>query len=146
MKITLLTIGHFKNNPLKNIFGTYVKRLDVNVLLREIKLDKNNTIETKNLISKIPKNSYTIALDRDGENINSLKFSKIITQVQQKNIKNLVFLIGGPKGLTKEAYETCDLTIALGKVTWPHLIVRILLIEQIYRAQQIEKKHPYHQS
>lgn len=95
------------------------------------------------LSANILKNSFLIALDPNGANLNSEKFSQIIKKTIDVS-KNITFLIGGAYGLDKKLLEKCDLTLSLSSMTMPHLLAKLVLIEQIYRAQTIIDSHPYH--
>lgn len=82
-------------------------------------------------------------LDFRGEQFTSESFAFFLDK-QQKLFKNLVFIVGGAAGIPDEIYQLPHKKISLGLMTWPHILVRVLLIEQIYRAQQILSGHPYH--
>lgn len=143
MKITILSIGKFKSSPLKPIFETYQKRLERPAELIELEaLSKQE--ESDLLIKKIPTGSYVIALDEKGKEFSSPEFSKKLELLQVDGQPHFTFLIGGAEGHTPELKKQANLLLSLGKMTWPHMVVRLLLLEQIYRAQQIIKGHPYH--
>ena len=94
--------------------------------------------------SKFSNNSKLIALDENGKQFSSVNFSKIIADYQLNGCSELNFVIGGAFGLAKEVLELANLQLSLGAMTMPHMIARIILIEQIYRAQTIIAGHPYH--
>ena len=94
--------------------------------------------------SKFSNNSKLIALDENGKQFSSFNFSKIIADYQLNGCSELNFVIGGAFGLAKEVLELANLQLSLGAMTMPHMIARIILIEQIYRAQTIIAGHPYH--
>ena len=107
---------------------------------------KERQIEETDIISKyIEKNNYNIFLDSDGDNIDSLDISKIISK-NSFDGKNLIFFIGGPDGFNKDILKSANKIISFGKVTWPHKLVRIMLLEQLYRGITILKNHPYHRN
>jgi len=91
----------------------------------------------------LPDRSVVISLDEGGKNYSSLVFaSKMQKWIEES--RPISFLIGGAEGLHQTAIRRSDLVLSLGSLTWPHMLVRILLAEQIYRAQSILQGHPYH--
>ena len=143
MKITILTIGKFKSSPLKPLFETYQKRLERPAELIELEASSKQE-ESELLLKKLPTGSYVIALDEKGKELSSPEFSKKLESLQVEGASHFTFLIGGAEGHTSDLKNKANLLLSLGKMTWPHMIVRLLLLEQIYRAQQIIKGHPYH--
>ena len=89
-------------------------------------------------------NDVLIALDERGKNIDSIAFSEIIKNAQENYSKNIIFVIGGAHGLDSTVRQRANHIISFGKMTMPHKIARILLVEQIYRSLTIINNHPYH--
>ena len=144
MKITILSIGKFSNNnPNKQLFYSYQKRLNWKIDLKELE-PKNNQTEGKLILSKIPNSNIIIALDEKGKATSSTEFSTIIKNYANQGNSNLTFIIGGADGLDPEIKKKSHLTLSLSNLTFPHMMVRTILIEQIYRAQTIINNHPYH--
>jgi 23S rRNA (pseudouridine1915-N3)-methyltransferase len=83
-------------------------------------------------------------LDGRGKTFSSEALAKQISAWQQRGDGSVVFLVGGADGLAESVRERADLLLSLGTMTWPHMLVRVMLIEQLYRAQQILAGHPYH--
>ena len=147
MKINILSLGKFKiNQQYKNLFEYYRKRVQVKIKLIEIKTHKvvrKKEFEKSEILKYIKKDDHVIALDKDGENLSSVKFSKVLDNKIISGCKRLNFVIGSEEGLHdffKKSYEN----LSFGNQTWPHLLVRVMLIEQIYRAFEIIKNSQYH--
>ena len=149
MKIKIISIGQFKKNILKDVFFYYIHRLPWKITLCEIKPSKNRNflerkkVDSNNLLISTENSDIVISLDKSGKIISTEKFTTFINDWNYDQ-KNISFLIGGAEGLTKECLENSRLTVSLGKMTWPHLLVRVMLAEQLYRASTIISKHPYH--
>ena len=105
---------------------------------------KRMTEEAARLAAKLPEPAHRIALDESGRTMTSEAFAKHIAKLRDSGTRDLAFLIGGPDGLARDLKESCNERLALGLQTWPHLLVRALLAEQIYRAFAILSGHPYH--
>jgi 23S rRNA (pseudouridine1915-N3)-methyltransferase len=151
MKITILTIGKFRNqDPAQELFLEYKKRLNWKIELKELELKGNlqgETLKIKEgelLLSKVPNGSKIIALDEKGKMFSSPEFADIIRNYGNQGSSDLSFIIGGADGLSAELKQKADLILSFSKMTFPHLMIRIFLIEQIYRANTIISGHPYH--
>ena len=99
--------------------------------------------EAGSILKKIPRGSFSIALDESGKQWSSLEWSKQL-QGWMLEYSQVNLIIGGPDGLSEECRKTCAQRIALGRMTMPHALVRVVLIEQIYRAWTLLQGHPYH--
>lgn len=137
MKIKILATGKMKSKPLLTLMDMYHKRMNWTVDVREV-----DEITPK-VMAQLKDQDYVIALDERGEALTSEKFSKHIEKIQMSS-QNLVFLIGGASGYAPAVKERAQALVSFGKATWPHMMVRVMLMEQIYRAQQILAGHPYH--
>lgn len=100
--------------------------------------------EGERLLSALPPAARVVALDEGGINIGSEAFAERLREWRDSGTGTAVFVIGGPDGLDSAVLDRADLRLALGRMTWPHMMVRGMLAEQIYRAQQILAGHPYH--
>ena len=98
------------------------------------------------LLAAVPQGARLVALDERGKNLDSPAFAALMGRWQDDGLGDLAFAIGGPDGLSPAVLERADLTLSLGPMTWPHLLVRVLLVEQLYRAQSILDGHPYHRA
>ena len=150
MKITIAAVGRIKRGPEKNLWDIYAKRLKWPLVLREVE-EKNTlrpqAIKSKEgdlLLAKVPNGAFLIAMDPNGLLLSSLDFAKKIDFWQDSGLHDLAIVVGGSEGLDQRVIDRADLIIAMGKMTWPHMLARIMLLEQIYRAQCILGNHPYH--
>ena len=100
--------------------------------------------EGKRLSNRVPSPAYRIALDEAGRSLTSEALAKHLASLRDRGGRDLAFLIGGPDGLAASLRESADERLAFGPQTWPHLLVRAMLAEQIYRAFTILSGHPYH--
>ena len=143
MKIKIIAAGQLKQGPEKALFEEYTKRLSYQLKLVEIAIRQDKEIPASSYLKSIDKDDLVIILDETGENFTSRDFAKRIQALSETN-KSLCFIIGGADGIPKEIKNLSQLSVSFGKLTWPHLMVRVLLAEQLYRAQQINTNHPYH--
>ena len=142
--IELIAAGQIQKGPYHDLYQEYLKRMRWSVSIQEIK--DQNTKKTQNkILEKIDTESYVIALDESGQNLNSRSFSQDIANlVESREYKKIQFIIGGADGLNEIIRQKAHQVVSFGKLTWPHKLVRVMLIEQLYRAQQIYLGHPYH--
>ena len=154
MKIQVIAIGDKIEKWIEDGIKQYYKRMPSSIQLDIIstpyvKKNKGNInekikLEEHNLLFKnIKQNSFIICCDEQGENLSSEKLSKKIKYIQE-NHKNLVFLIGGANGHHDKTKKNSNYLLSLSKLTFPHSLARLILIEQIYRANSILNNHPYH--
>jgi 23S rRNA (pseudouridine1915-N3)-methyltransferase len=101
-------------------------------------------LEADKLLAQIPKNAVLVALDERGESLDSGTFAQRLGAWRDAGRADLAFVIGGADGLDEEVRRRADLLLSFGRLTWPHMLVRGMLAEQLYRAQQILAGHPYH--
>jgi len=148
MKITVLAIG--KARGVEAEWGAeYQKRLGALVTVHEfaaprsLPQDATQKAEAELLLKAIPPKSFVVLLDEHGKNMSSREFSAKMSAWQERG-GDLVFVIGGADGVTGEVRAKADFTLSFGALTWPHRLVRVMLLEQIYRARQIAAGHPYH--
>ncbi len=146
--IRVFAIGKMRDKSEIDLFNRYAKRIRPSLELIEIhevkgQADEVKLKETQALLKAIPEKSLIISLDEGGKNYNSLEFTYHIQKWLEFS-KSISFVIGGAEGLHISALQASYEVISLGKATWPHMIVRILLAEQIYRVQTILNGHPYH--
>jgi 23S rRNA (pseudouridine1915-N3)-methyltransferase len=152
MRITILSIGKFENSPHREVFETYVKRLKWKVELKEMELKNSQNFsiaeikkgEGALILKALKPSSKLIALDEKGSQFTSREFAKLISDFALRGSSDLSFVIGGADGLAEEVLAKAALKISFGKMTLPHLMVRSVLMEQLYRASTIISNHPYH--
>ena len=148
MKYIISTIGKIRNNDEDLITRKYLKRIR-NIELKQYEIKTKNKEkkieeEAEKLIHSTPKNGKLILLDEEGENISSSDLAKLILNWNNSNITSVNFAIGGAFGNGIKIKRTADKIIALGKLTWPHQMVKLMISEQIYRIETIINGHPYH--
>jgi 23S rRNA (pseudouridine1915-N3)-methyltransferase len=151
MKITISAIGKGqKPSPTFILFEEYRRRTPWKIELKEMEEKKNlnsfqlKESEAKMLLDSASSASVIVALDENGKNITSKSFASMICNWQNEGHNHISFLIGGALGHGKEVLERANSIISFGNMTWPHMLVRSMLSEQIYRAYTIIHKHPYH--
>ncbi len=144
MKVTILAIGKCKkNSPEAMIIAEYVKRSSWNVIIKE-KDNSEQIDEAKFLQENIPHGAKVIVLDERGENMKSIDLAAKIENWQINGVSEICFLIGGADGHLQSTRDKADLLLSFGKLTLPHMLMRAVLTEQIYRIQTIINHHPYH--
>lgn len=149
MRIFIAAVGRARAGGARTLYEEYISRLPWQVTLREIEEKRKlpppelKAAEAELLLAKLPDGAAAVALDEGGKTFSSRAFAKRIGSWRDEG-RDLAFLIGGADGLGTEALRRADLTLSLGPMTWPHLLVRVLLAEQLYRASSILAGHPYH--
>ncbi len=158
MRIVVAAVGRLKQGPERELSERYRKRAadagrrlgfrGVEIVeIRESKAresDKRMIEESIALATVVPEGAVTIVLDERGENLDSLEFTREIMRWRDAGRPEAVFVIGGADGLAANLRERADLLLAFGAATWPHQLVRIMLLEQLYRAATLLAGHPYH--
>ncbi|WP_340148919.1 23S rRNA (pseudouridine(1915)-N(3))-methyltransferase RlmH [uncultured Sneathiella sp.] len=150
MRLVVASVGRFRGGPLQEMYADYAGRLPWPIELREVeekkplKGEKRKAREAELLISAVADGATLIALDEKGKSMTSPEFAKMLGQYADEGIQNLAFLIGGADGHSRATLDKADQLLSLGPMTWPHLMVRGLLAEQLYRASSILSNHPYH--
>ena len=146
--IKIICVGKIKEKYFTDAIKEYQKRLNKYTKIEIIELpdynyDIQKTIyeEGKNILSKITDKDYVITLDVEGNGLSSIEFSNFIN----KNIsKNMVFIIGGSYGLSKEVKDRSNYSLSFSNMTFPHQLFRVILLEQIYRSFKIINNENYH--
>jgi len=142
--ITIIAAGKNKAaSPYFNLWSEYLKRMSWQVRLIEIEA-KDPKIELKKLKDKINPSFPLIGLDEKGKTMGSVDFAHKVDALRMDGHKEIQFILGGADGLDDEMRANCAFLMSFGKQTWPHMMARCMLIEQLYRAQQIIAHHPYH--
>ena len=150
MKSFIIAIGRWKRGPERNLFEHYAKRLSPPLELREFEerkkfpLDQLKNKEAELLLSAVPKGARVVVLDCSGKGLSSVALAKRIGNWRDTGTRHIAWLIGGADGHGKRVLQAADLSLSLGHQTWPHLLVRAMLAEQLFRAQSILIGHPYH--
>lgn len=154
MKIKLLVVGKTSGSFLVPLISDYVKRINrfINfeiIEINNIKLKKVNSLEIQKregvkILDKIDKIDQVFILDEKGKSYNSIDFSKFIENKIVNSSKNIIFIIGGAYGFSEKIYSRSNSIISLSKMTFSHQIIRLFMVEQLYRALTIINNHPYH--
>ncbi len=155
MKIKLLAIGKTDDKNLQTLIETYQNRLKHYInfeleVIPDIKNAKNlsepeqKEKEGELILKKLIPTDVLILLDEKGKEYRSVDFSKYLQKKMNSGIKQLVFVIGGPYGFSEEVYKKSTGKISLSKMTFSHQMIRLFVVEQIYRAFTILKNEPYH--
>lgn len=144
MKATIIAIGKCKkNSPEAAIINEYIKRSGWELTIKE-KDNSNQEAEAKFLLENIPHDAKVVVLDERGENMKSLELAAKIENWMSDGCSEICFLIGGADGHLQVTRDKADLLLSFGKLTLPHMLMRAVLAEQIYRVQTIINHHPYH--
>ena len=155
MNIRLLTIGKTDNKSLQTLIDDYTKRLSFYVkfdleIIPDIKNVKNlseaqqKEKEGELILSKITSTDHLILLDENGKTFSSVGFSDFLQKKMNAGTKTLVFVIGGPYGFSETVYQKAQGKVSLSEMTFSHQMVRLFVIEQIYRGFTILRNEPYH--
>ena len=158
MRLIVAAQGRLKRGPETELAERYRKRAEQTgrnlgwkaveiVEIRESRADdahKRMLEESIALANLIPDGAITVLLDERGENVGSAGFATRLAEWRGANRPAIVFMIGGADGLAPSLRDKTKLTLSFGAATWPHQVVRVLLLEQLYRAATILTGHPYH--
>ena len=158
LHIDIICVGKIKEQYLKDAISEYLKRLSKYCLLKIIELpdeqvpnNLNNSIaqnikqiESNNILSHIKKDSYVICLDLKGKQYTSEEFSKKLENISLNMNSHITFIIGGTLGMTDDLLHQANELICFSKMTFPHQLIRIFLLEQIFRAFKISRRETYH--
>lgn len=150
MRLYIISVGRERDAHVASLCNEYLKRLRWKADL--ILLDERKAVgagnqkdrEARLIRQAIPHGAHSVALDEKGMSLTSEDFARRIGQWEGEGIGNLAFIIGGADGLSFDLITSANFRLALGNMTWPHRLVRILILEQLYRAQTILSGHPYH--
>ncbi len=149
MRLTLIAVGRAKRSPEQELFNSYLKRLRPPLDLIEVEEKRPlagpelMAREADLLAEKIPAGAYLVALDERGKAMKSRLFAEKIEEIRDAG-RDVVFVIGGADGLAEVIRDRADMILGFGPQTWPHMLVRAMLAEQLYRVQTILAGHPYH--
>ena len=160
MRIMVIAIGRLKQGPERELADRYAARFDDagrklgfrGLEVREIPESRARDAATRiaeeatAIAALMPEKSVLVALDEHGDSIDSSTFARHLGRWRDESVANTIFVIGGADGLSPELQRKAKLRLAFGKATWPHQLVRVLLLEQIYRAATILAGHPYHRA
>jgi 23S rRNA (pseudouridine1915-N3)-methyltransferase len=160
MRVVVIAVGRLKQGPERELAERYAKRfdevgrklgfrgLDVHEVPEGRARDAATRIaeEAAAIAAAIPENAVLVTLDERGETIDSATFARRLGQWRDQGFANTIFVIGGADGLSPDLQAKAKLRVAFGTATWPHQMVRVMLLEQLYRAATILAGHPYHRA
>ena len=155
MKIKILAVGKTDDKHLEILIDRYMKRLTHYLsatleILPDIKNAKNlsekeqKRVEGESILKKIQTSDHVVLLDEKGKEFRSMEFSKYLQKKMNAGTRNLVLIIGGPYGFSDSLYQRADGKLSLSKMTMSHQMIRLFLVEQVYRAFTILRNEPYH--
>jgi len=150
MNITIAAVGRMKSGPEWILFNKYLRRITWPLTIREVEerrpLKKQQLMarEANLLTNAVPTGAFLIALDKSGKSISSGSFARLFQDLRSENQRDIAFVIGGTEGIDTSLLSQANLKLSMGAQTWPHLLARCMLLEQIYRVQSILTNHPYH--
>ena len=163
MRLLIAAVGRRRNAPEAPLIDEYVRRIEsggravgltgVDLVEFDAARDADaaqrkrrewTALEAASSTAASPKGAHKVILDERGKSLTSADFAARIGRWRDDSVPCLTFMIGGPDGHDAVARESADLVLYLGPQTWPHLLVRVMLAEQIYRAMTILAGHPYH--
>ncbi|WP_289045226.1 23S rRNA (pseudouridine(1915)-N(3))-methyltransferase RlmH [uncultured Olleya sp.] len=155
MTIKLLAIGKTDNKQLQHLIDEYTKRLgfyigfDLDIIpdlkkVKNLSEDQQKQKEGELILNKLKPTDILILLDENGKQFDSVGFSNYLQKHMNSGVKQVVFVIGGPYGFSPEVYAKAQGKISLSKMTFSHQMVRLFVIEQLYRGFTILRNEPYH--
>ena len=150
MIVVLVAVGKIRGTPYEALLQDYLRRFTSPIAVTE--LDERKTLspiqlrqrEGEMLAEKIPPASFVVALDPRGKIFSSENLAAFMRQHQDGGMRDICFIVGGADGLSDDILARSQLRLSLGAMIWPHLLARVMLVEQLYRTQQILAGHPYH--
>lgn len=157
-RIEIIAAGFMRDANQKSLFDDYIKQinlwsltvheLNANRITKKTRAEDIKKEEASLFHKKMNQNAQSkiILLDEGGRNLNSMQFTELLCGLESQNFQEYQFLIGGAYGFSDDIKARAVQKISFGAATWPHMMVRIMLVEQIYRAQQIYRGHPYHKA
>ncbi len=152
MRITIAAVGRLRAGPMQDLLAEYLRRLTWPHDIKEVEEKRQlppaalKRREGELLLQSLPRQAVVVALDGRGKSLTSEDFARLIRDHRESGTGDLAFVIGGAEGLSEAVLAAAERRIAFGAMTWPHLLVRVMLAEQLYRAQSILTGHPYHRA
>ncbi len=158
MRIAIIAIGKLKQGPERELALRYHDRFEEtgrklgfrSLSIHEISESRARDAPTRiaeeaaSIAALIPERAAIIAMDERGDNIDSATLAKTLGRWRDESVTDTIFMIGGADGLSPELQRKAKMRIAFGAATWPHQMVRVMVLEQVYRAATILAGHPYH--
>jgi 23S rRNA (pseudouridine1915-N3)-methyltransferase len=140
--MTLLTIGKLSTKGMSLLSDHYLKQMP---FLKVIELKESHIDqEGKLILKKVEPQDVVISLEIEGDMMDSISFSNMLFNQLSDQLNRLILVIGGSDGLSEDVKQRANYRLSISKMTLPHQLARIVLLEQLYRAYKIHQKHPYH--
>lgn len=152
MRLTVVAVGRLRGGSIRSLVEEFSGRIVWPLSLREVEEKRPLPVETLKreeglrLLAAVPQGAVLVAMDERGTSLSSEGLASRLGGWRDGGRSEVVFVIGGANGLDEAVRKRAELVLTLGAMTWPHLLVRVMLLEQLYRAQQILSGHPYHRS
>ena len=158
MRLAIIAAGRLKPGPERTLADDYFKRAEglgrgcgiSRIAVTEFNESQASSAalrlaeEGRQMVAALPSKGFAVALDERGKALTSADFASLLRRQLEGGVADMAFLIGGPDGHAPAIREQAGLTMSFGPMTWPHRLVRVMLLEQIYRAITILAGHPYH--
>ncbi len=150
MRITIVAVGRLKRDPTRELFDAYRQRCRWEIVLKEVVARRGGdeaaqqADEADQILAALPGRATLVALDARGRALTSAQFADWLGTRREGGERDIAVAIGGADGLTDAVRARAQLVLAFGAMTWPHMLSRVMLVEQLYRAQCILDGHPYH--
>ena len=156
MRLTIAAVGRLRPGPELSLVDDYLDRAEkagralalgpFQVHEIDDRKAQDKTSQSRRLLDSVPQGAVSVALDERGKALNSIEFSQIIARIRDDGCPEMMFLIGGAEGLDRTTRDAASRRISLGPMVWPHMLVRVMLAEQLYRTVSILAGSPYHRA
>ena len=155
MKVSLILVGRTANKHLTELIDDYASRVkhyvsfDITVIpelknTKSLSADQQKQMEGEQILRQLQQGDHIVLLDEHGKEMRSIEFSKYMEKKMQTVSKRLIFIIGGPYGFSSEVYAKANDKLSLSQMTFSHQMIRLIFVEQLYRAMTIMRGEPYH--
>lgn len=155
MNIKVVAVGKIKENYMKSALAEYEKRLSSYCSFSVVEITPENILDEKlyekymeleadRILPHIKQNSFVITLEIKGKNLSSEEFAEKIKEISNSGANEIIFVIGGANGLHKKVTDISNFKLSFSKMTFTHQMIRLILVEQIYRSYKINLNEPYH--
>ena len=156
MNISIIAVGRIGNLIEKDLVNRYKYRFDkcskllginsIQIIEVDDKKYRSKTLQAKKIAEILKSDSHIVLFDQKGKGLSSEEFTAFLLKQRDFGVKNLAFIIGGAFGLCSSLHKKSNEAISLGKMVWPHFLVRVMVTEQIYRSASIILGNPYHKN
>ena len=145
-RVDILCAGKIREKFYRDAIAEYEKRLShyIRLSILEVQDGPDKIQEGIRMVQRIKGEPYIITLEIEGEELSSTGLSEMMTGLENRGESHIMFVIGGPEGLAPDLLDRADFRLSFSKMTFPHPLLRVILLEQIYRAYRIKNNEPYH--